>query len=390
MSALDMLNMNNGLKTTQGVLQKQLSGVDAAKKATPEQMNMNTAQAMLHGKENTLTPPKDAHEKAVRMNQETADAMMKGYIPIVKKDEPKPQPQQQEQPKRMSYSEMFKLLNPEETPEEKAKREKRERNKAKIAAVSDGLRALSNIYFATKGAKVVHNPQQDMTAAVNRRRQMVDAQREKNKAAWLSGYQRALALDEQANKNERTLAEQKRYHDMIADNNKDKSEQANRRLDQKDVQLEQSQQRLDLSKLRYETDAEYKDSLLKIKQATANGQLSHWQAQDAMAQLRESRIRSKANSSAGGNSTMAGYWYDYYSMMESPEGRKKIEEMKNRLQIRNVNQTNVRFIIDRINGRSSKTVSGSKPKTQQPKKPQAAAPKSNSSNKKKTTGVNWG
>ena len=51
MKASDMLRNNNGLKTTQSVLNKQNSGMDAFQKASPEQMNMNTAQAMLHGKE---------------------------------------------------------------------------------------------------------------------------------------------------------------------------------------------------------------------------------------------------------------------------------------------------------------------------------------------------
>ena len=218
MKASDMLRNNNGLKTTQSVLNKQQSGADAAQKANAEQINMNTAQAMLHGNEEQLTPPKDAHERAVRMNQQTAEGMLNGSIPmdkpsvpIVKKEEPKPQP------KQLSYADMYKMLNPEqqETAEQRANREKKERTKARIAALGDGLRALSNIYFATKGAKVVHNPESDMTKAVNKRKAYMDAQREKNRASWLAGYQRALALDEEARKNNLTLAEQMRYHDNM-------------------------------------------------------------------------------------------------------------------------------------------------------------------------------
>ena len=274
----------------------------------------------------------------------------------------------------MSYSEMFKLLNPEETPEEKAKREKRERNKAKIAAVSDGLRALSNIYFATKGAKVVHDPQQDMTAAVNRRRQMIDAQREKNKAAWLSGYQRALALDEQANKNERTLAEQKRYHDMIADNNKDKSEQANRRLDQKDVQLEQSQQRLDLSKLRYNTDVEYKKTILDLKKMELDNKISHWQVLDAVAMMRAKR---------NGRSSATKEDYDAAYMDLSDKDKAGIEDAQEKVIDAGIKPNSTA-------GRKAVVKTYRKAHAQQQKKPQAATPKNNSSNKKKPTGVNWG
>lgn len=384
MKASDMLRNNNGLKTTQSVLNKQQSGADAAQKATAEQINMNTAQAMLHGKEEQLTPPKDAHEQAVRMNQQTAEGMLNGSIPmdkpsvpIVKKEEPA------EQPKQLSYADMYKILNPEhqETAEQRANREKKERTKARIAALGDGLRALSNIYFATKGAKVVHNPESDMTKAVNKRKAYMDAQREKNRASWLAGYQRALALDEEARKNNLTLAEQMRYHDMQNDINKVKNDQGQQRIDQ-------GNRRLDLSELKYTNDAEYKDNQLKIKKMLADGQISHWAAQDALARLREGRIANKAQKSSGGNKTTAGYWYEYYDMMDTPEGQKKINELKRKLRIKNVTQTNVRYLMDRLKGRSSSTGGGGA-SSGGGKHTTHKAGGSSSAGGKKKTGVKW-
>lgn len=299
MKASDMLRNNNGLKTTQSVLNKQQSGVDSAQKASPEQMNMNTAQAMLQGKGEQLTPPKDAHEQAARMNQQTAEGMLNGSIPtdkpsvpIVKKEEQKPQP------KQLSYADMYKMLNPEreETAEQKANREKKERTKARIAALGDGLRALSNIYFSTKGAKVVHNPESDMAKVVNKRKEYMDAQREKNQAAWLAGYQRAMALDEEARKNDLTLAEQIRYHDMMNENNKTKNDLGQQRIDQ-------GNRRLDLSKMKYQTDADYKKAVLAIKKALANGQISHWQAQEAIQRMNAETGRIRANKSGSGGSS---------------------------------------------------------------------------------------
>lgn len=381
MKASDMLRNNNGLKTTQSVLNKQQSGVDAAQKASPEQMNINTAQAMLQGKGEQLTPPKDAHEQAARMNQQTAEGMLNGSIPtdkpsvpIVKKDEP--------QPKQLSYADMYKMLNPEreETAEQKANREKKERTKARIAALGDGLRALSNIYFSTKGAKVVHNPESDMTQVVNKRKAYMDAQRERNRAAWLAGYQRAMALDEEARKNDLTLAEQIRYHDMQNDINKVKADQGQQRIDQ-------GNRRLDLSKLKYTNDAEYKDNQLKIKKMLADGQISHWAAQDALARLREGRIANKAQKSSGGNKTTAGYWYEYYDLMDTPEGQKKINELKRRLRIKNVTQTNVRYIMDRLKGRSSSAGGGTS--SGGGKHTTHKAGGSSSSGGKKKTGVKW-
>lgn len=389
MKASDMLRNNNGLKTTQSVLNKQQSGVDALQKASPEQMNMNTAQAMLQGKGEQLTPPKDAHEQAARMNQQTAEGMLNGSIPtdkpsvpIVKKDEQKPQP------KQLSYADMYKILNPEreETAEQKANREKKERTKARIAALGDGLRALSNIYFATKGAKVVHNPESDMTKVVNKRKEYMDAQREKNRAAWLAGYQRALALDEEARKNDLTLAEQIRYHDMMNENNKTKSDQGQQRIDQGQQRIEQGNRRLDLSELKYTNDAEYKDNQLKIKKMLAAGQISHWAAQDALARLREGRISNKAQKSSGGNKTTAGYWYEYYDLMGTPEGQKKINELKRKLRIKNVTQTNVRYIVDRLKGRSSSAGGG---KSSGGGKHTTHKAGGSSAGGKKKTGVKW-
>lgn len=284
MGLADYLRTNNGLKTTQSVLNKQQSGVDAAQKATPEQMNMNTAQAMLHGKEEQLTPPKDAHEQAVRMNQQTAEGMLNGSIPIVKKEEPKPEPKQEPEKKQLTYAEMYKMLNPadSESPEQRAQREKNEKRKARIAALGDGLRALANIYFASKGAKVVHNPESDMTAAINKRKAYMDAQREKNRAAWQAGYQRALALDEEARKNNLTLAEQMRYHDIIAKNNDSKNDLSQQRIDQ-------GNRRLDLSEIKINSDADYKNFMKVLKTKLADGQLKHWQAVDAAATLRARR-----------------------------------------------------------------------------------------------------
>lgn len=293
MKASDMLRNNNGLKTTQSVLNKQQSGVDAAQKASPEQMNMSTAQAMLQGKGEQLTPPKDAHEQAARMNQQTAEGMLNGSIPtdkpsvpIVKKDEP--------QPKQLSYADMYKMLNPEreETAEQKASREKKERTKARIAALGDGLRALSNIYFSTKGAKVVHNPESDMTQVVNKRKAYMDAQRERNRAAWLAGYQRAMALDEEARKNDLTLGEQIRHNvenEGIAK-----------------TKLDQSQQRIDINRMRITNQQEYNQARLELDRLRREDKITQSEKELAIKLLNAQANQLRASKSGGGHGGRGG------------------------------------------------------------------------------------
>ena len=397
MKASDMLRSNNGLKTTQSVLNKQQSGVDAAQKVAQTQAPLFSQEQLdAAGKkvdQINAAPTDDAMKAARAKTIATQQAIANGVdvnqgapsdeedkpsVPIVKKPEPAA-----EQPKQLSYADMYKMLNPElnETAEQRANREKKERTKARIAALGDGLRALSNIYFATKGAKVVHNPESDMTKVVNKRKEYMDAQREKNRASWLTGYQRALALDEEARKNNLTLAEQMRYHDMQNDINKVKNDQGQQRIDQ-------GNRRLDLSKLKYTNDAEYKDNQLKIKKMLADGQISHWAAQDALARLREGRIANKAQKSSGGNQTTAGYWYEYYDLMDTPEGQKKINEIKRKLRIKNVTQTNVRYIMDRLKGRRSSTGGGGA-SSGGGKHTIHKAGGSSSAGGKKKTGVKW-
>lgn len=294
MGLADYLRTNNGLKTTQSVLNKQQSGVDAAQKATPEQINMNTAQAMLHGKEEQLTPPKDAHEQAVRMNQQTAEGMLNGSIPIVKKEEPKPEPKQEPEKKQLTYAEMYKMLNPadSESPEQRAQREKNEKRKARIAALGDGLRALADIYFASKGAKVVHNPESDMTAVINKRKAYMDAQREKNRAAWQAGYQRALALDEEARKNNLTIGEQIRHNvenEGIAK-----------------TKLDQSQQRIDINRMRITNQQEYNQARLELDRLWKENKISQGEKELAIKLLNAQANQIRANKSGGGRGSRGG------------------------------------------------------------------------------------
>lgn len=388
MKASDMLRQNNGLKTTQSVLNKQQSGVDAAQKVAQTQAPVFTQQQLdAAGKKidqiNAATPTDGAMKAAKAKTIATQQAIANGVdvnqtvpsdeedkpsVPIVKKEEQKPQP------KQLSYADMYKMLNPEqeETAEQKERREKKERTKARIAAIGDGLRALSNIYFATKGAKVVHNPESDMTKVVNKRKEYMDAQREKNRAAWLAGYQRAMALDEEARKNDLTLAEQMRYHDMQNENNKTKADQGQQRIDQ-------GNRRLDLSKMKYQTDADYKKAVLAIRKALADGQISHWKAQEAIQCMNAETGRVRANKSGSGGSRTGSYSGEvdeYMDLMEKdPEGMAEAAREVKKM------------------GYSPKTAAGKKAQKiayqrKHGKIKKSHTPSTNKGGKKKT-GVNW-
>lgn len=359
MSALNYLQQKNGLKTTQTVVNKQQSGEDAEQKANPvlqasvltENQLQDAAKKIDDAsktaaqddamKERTIAT-QQAIQKGVNVNQdpdpENDDDI--ANIPVVKQDVT---------PKRMSYADMFKAMygnGEEETEEQKKKRLKRERTNAIISSVGDGLRALSNMYFATKNAKVNHNPEQDMSAAMLKRKQLLDTQREKNRVAWLKGYQKAQELDENARKNDMTAAETVRYHNKLADI-------ADRKGDQNDRKLDQKQQEIDLKAWKYTNDADYNERLLQLREKLADNKITTDQYNAETKRMAEERRSARAAKLSGGDKNMQGLWYEYQEMMDTPEGQKKVRDILRKIKAKGVNQHNIRYIMDKLKGRSS-------------------------------------
>lgn len=73
-----------------------------------------------------------------------------------------------------------------ETEEERKKREKREKSKRVIAAVGDGIRALSNLYFTSQYAPNMYNPDDTQLAKVDTRQEKLKAEREANRDKYLN------------------------------------------------------------------------------------------------------------------------------------------------------------------------------------------------------------
>lgn len=95
--------------------------------------------------------------------------------------------------------------NRPETEEERKKRERREKSKRIIAAVSDGISALSNLYFTSQYAPNMYNHEKgSMTNSVDARIEKMKAEREKNADKYL---QFSLKLGDLENERAKTLRE---------------------------------------------------------------------------------------------------------------------------------------------------------------------------------------
>lgn len=73
-----------------------------------------------------------------------------------------------------------------ETEEDRKKREKRERSKRVIAAVGDGIRALSNLYFTSQYAPNMYNSDDTQLAKTDARQEKLKAEREANRDRYLN------------------------------------------------------------------------------------------------------------------------------------------------------------------------------------------------------------
>lgn len=96
-------------------------------------------------------------------------------------------------------------MNPPETKEEREKRERREKSKRIIAAVTDGIGALSNLYFTSQYAPNMYNHEKgSMTKAVDARLERMKAERERNADKYL---QFSLKLGDLENQRAATVRE---------------------------------------------------------------------------------------------------------------------------------------------------------------------------------------
>ena len=109
------------------------------------------------------------------------------------------------QPRWVSYEEMFRRLFPYKplTPEELERERKKERREKTFAAISDGISALSNLFFTTQYAPNMYSGQNTASQKAGERWKRLAAERNANMKAYLDGLARARQMDEEHDARER-------------------------------------------------------------------------------------------------------------------------------------------------------------------------------------------
>lgn len=135
-----------------------------------------------------------------------------------------------------------------ETEEQRRKREKREKAKRVIAAVGDGIRALSNLYFTSQYAPNMYNPDDSQLAKTDARQERLKAEREANRDKYLQYSMRIGDLENDRAKTVREMEAQaerirlareradreKEQHQWLADLQTDKKREQTAKADAAD------------------------------------------------------------------------------------------------------------------------------------------------------------
>lgn len=139
----------------------------------------------------------------------------KDAVPVTKKAPlPTPagaQPPEAAQPakapeRKMSYVEMFRQMSPYKPPtaEELEKERKKEKRDKVFAAIGDGIAALSNLYFTTKGAPNAFDPRNSLSAKARERWDKLNKEREENARYYMQEAMKAQALDDDRDDKDRS------------------------------------------------------------------------------------------------------------------------------------------------------------------------------------------
>lgn len=131
---------------------------------------------------------------------------------------------------RMSYVEMFQKMSPYKPPteEELEKERKKEKREKIFAAIGDGIAALSNLFFTTKGAPNAYDPKNSLSAKAQERWDKLKKERDENGRYYTAAYMQAMKNDEEGARDDRNWRHQleregvqdQRYADDIAHRDK--------------------------------------------------------------------------------------------------------------------------------------------------------------------------
>jgi len=129
---------------------------------------------------------------------------------VAAKEEDKITPAKTATPTRMSYTDMFTKLNPYQPPtqEELANERKKEKREKVFSAISDGISALSNLYFTTKYAPNMYRHENSQSAKTENKWEKLRANRDAQQNAYIKNLMAARQADDERKDKDRNWMRQ--------------------------------------------------------------------------------------------------------------------------------------------------------------------------------------
>lgn len=211
------------------------------------------------------------------------------------------------QPLRLTYEQMYKMANPYKPPTQKELEKERKKQKREqiFAAISDGISALSNLYFTTQYAPNMYRPAETQSEKTRKRWDKLTAERNANMTAYINGLMRARQADDTYNDNERAWARQLGLDKVKAERDKaaDKRAEAKEQRDQEMHDLNKQFRNNQITQAEYEAKKaevearyapQFEESKIGRNRAAAG-------ASNASASASEARARYYDNGGGSGN-----------------------------------------------------------------------------------------
>lgn len=129
---------------------------------------------------------------------------------VAAKEEDKITPVKTATPARMSYADMFTKLSPYQPPtqEELANERKKEKREKVFSAISDGISALSNLYFTTKYAPNMYRHENSQSAKTENKWEKLRANRDAQQNAYIRNLMAANQADDERKDKDRNWMRQ--------------------------------------------------------------------------------------------------------------------------------------------------------------------------------------
>lgn len=249
---------------------------------------------------------------------------LKKEVPPTAEEAQQTTEQTEETPRRMSLEEIANHLyaTNKPSPEEEEKQRKRERSRAILAAIGDGVSALSNLYHTSKYAPDMSNPGSSLSDDGRKRYDRWKQVRKDNEEKYNNAILRARQGDYELNLKEREMlrkeaadaAKDAREAKRLEEQAKFKMEELNIRRQQAktaadkaavDAEYKKAQQEFNQRKL--EAEIALRKEQLAIQHATLAETTRHNRASEGLSRARLNHEIAKGNKEAKGDTTNMYY-----------------------------------------------------------------------------------